>query len=282
MLSIPFYVYICRKFRQYIILISMLNYRIYGEKPYNVVVVHGGPGAPGSLGYVAKELSKKHSVLEPFQSASSVKGQMDELHAYIKENCPQGKTKIVGHSWGAWLAYMYAATHPEKVEKLILVAAGSFDERYNFNLTKLRLSRLSEENRQEALGIINWMNHAVTEDPAKMIRFSELMEKADFYDCDTEDEETEFQFDIFQSVWKEADKMRRFGELKEFGKKIKCPVIAIHGNYDTHPAQGVEEPLSKLLKKKFKFIGLDHCGHYPWKEKQAKNKFFEILETELA
>lgn len=261
----------------------MINYRVYGEKPYKVVAVHGGPGAPGSMATVAKELSKKYGVLEPFQSASSVNGQLEELHNFIKENCGQGKTKLVGHSWGAWLAYMYAANHPEKVEKLVLVAAGSFDERYNFNLTKLRLSRLSEENRQEALDIINWMNHSLTDDQEKMKRFSELMELADFYDCDPSDNDSsEFQFDIFQSVWKEADRMRRFGELMQFGKKIKCPVIAIHGNYDTHPAQGVEEPLSKLLKKKFKFISLDQCGHYPWKERYARSRFFEVLETELA
>ncbi len=261
----------------------MLNYRVYGEKPYKVVVVHGGPGAPGSLGSVARELSKKYSVLEPFQSASSVAGQVDELHTFIQENCGKGKVKIVGHSWGAWLAYMYTSLHPEKIEKLILVAAGSFDERYNFNLTKLRLSRLDEESRKEAMDIINWMNHAREDDTEKMMRFSDLMGKADFYDCESEEEEnSEFQYDVFQSVWKEADQMRRFGELMKYGKSIKCQVIAIHGNYDTHPALGVEEPLTKLLKKKFKFIGLDQCGHYPWKEKYAKNKFFEILETELA
>jgi pimeloyl-ACP methyl ester carboxylesterase len=256
---------------------------MYGEKPYEVVVVHGGPGAPGSMETVAKELSKRYSVLEPFQSAHSVNGQVAELHEFIKENCSKGKVKIVGHSWGAWLAYMYTAIHPENIEKLILVAAGSFDERYNFNLTQIRLSRLNETNRKEALDIINWMNKASVDDPAKMIRFSELMEQADFYDCElTENESTDFQFDVFQSVWKEADRLRRFGELMQYGKKIKCPVIAIHGNYDTHPAQGVEEPLSKLLKKKFKFIGLDQCGHYPWKERYAREKFFEVLETELA
>lgn len=260
----------------------MRSYRVYGEKPYKVVVVHGGPGAPGSLGYVAKVLSEKHSILEPFQSASSVQGQVEELHSYIQENCSQEKIKIVGHSWGAWLAFMYTAMHPERIEKLILVAAGAFDERYNFNLTKLRLSRLTEADRQEALDIINWMNRTESDDPAKMIRFSELMERADFFDCEQlEEGEQEFQFDIFQSVWKEADRMRRFGELVKYGKKIKCPVIAIHGNYDTHPAKGVEEPLSKVLKR-FRFIGLEQCGHYPWKEKYAKNKFFEILETELA
>jgi pimeloyl-ACP methyl ester carboxylesterase len=260
----------------------MRNYRVYGEKPYKVIVVHGGPGAPGSLGYVAKVLSEKQSILEPFQSASSVNGQVNELHEFILENCSQDKIKIVGHSWGAWLAYMYAAAHPDKVEKLILIAAGSFDERYNFNLTKLRLSRLTETDRHEAEDIISWMHKHESLDIEKQKRFSEIMERSDLYDIEpVDDGEIEFQPEVFQSIWTEADKLRRYGELMEFGRKIKCPVLAIHGNYDTRPAKGVEEPLSKILKK-FKFISLDQCGHYPWKEKFAKNRFFEILETELA
>ncbi len=260
----------------------MRNYRIYGEKPYKVVVVHGGPGAPGSLGYLAKVISKNQSVLEPFQTANSVNGQIEELHSFITDNCSEGKVKIIGHSWGAWLAYLYAAAHPEKVEKLILIAAGSFDERYNFNLTKLRLSRLSEEDRNEAQGIINWMNKSENLDNEKLKRFCDLMERSDLYDCeDVDNGEIEFQPTIFQSVWTEADRLRRFGDLIQLGRKIKCPVLAIHGNYDTHPAKGVEEPLSKIIKK-FKFVNLDNCGHYPWREKFAKHTFFNILETELA
>ena len=30
------------------------------------------------------------------------------------------------------------------------------------------------------------------------------------------------------------------------GRKIKCPVVAIHGDYDPHLAEGVREPLSRV------------------------------------
>ena len=53
---------------------------------------------------------------------------------------------------------------------------------------------------------------------------------------------------------------------------IKCPVTAIHGDYDPHPADGVREPLSRLLKD-FNFILLDECGHKPWIEKKRKRSF---------
>jgi len=66
----------------------------------------------------------------------------------------------------------------------------------------------------------------------------------------------------------------------ELGKRIECPVVAIHGNYDPHPAEGVERPLSAVLNN-FRFVLLEKCGHSPWIERQAKEKFYEILEEEL-
>jgi pimeloyl-ACP methyl ester carboxylesterase len=50
------------------------------------------------------------------------------------------------------------------------------------------------------------------------------------------------------------------------GKNIECPVVAIHGDYDPHPADGVRIPLSNVLKD-FRFILLGKCGHVPWFER---------------
>jgi hypothetical protein len=35
----------------------MKNLRIYGKAPFNVAVIHGGPGAVGEMAPVARELS---------------------------------------------------------------------------------------------------------------------------------------------------------------------------------------------------------------------------------
>ena len=55
----------------------MENLRIYGRKPYAIAVVHGGPGAPGSIAPVARELSKDMGVLEPLQTKDSLEGQIE-------------------------------------------------------------------------------------------------------------------------------------------------------------------------------------------------------------
>ena len=108
------------------------------------------------------------------------------------------------------------------------------------------------------------------------------MSKTDSYNpCPGEEEEhIEVRQDIYQGVWPEANELRRSGKLLQLGEKIECPVVAIHGDYDPHPAEGVKEPLSKVVKD-FKFILLENCGHTPWIEQIAKNEFYEILKNQL-
>ena len=64
----------------------MNNLRKYGKAPFNLVVVHGGPGAPGYMAPVARELSLNWGVLEPLQTAGSLEGQIQELRFVLEKN----------------------------------------------------------------------------------------------------------------------------------------------------------------------------------------------------
>ncbi|NIU02689.1 MAG: alpha/beta hydrolase, partial [Nitrosopumilaceae archaeon] len=77
-----------------------------------------------------------------------------------------------------------------------------------------------------------------------------------------------------------AAELRASGELLKLGKLIKCPVVAIHGDYDPHPAAGVQKPLFLTLKD-FRFTLLKNCGHKPWIERHARDEFYEILNNEI-
>lgn len=74
--------------------------------------------------------------------------------------------------------------------------------------------------------------------------------------------------------------MRKSGQLLEIACKIRCPVVAIHGDYDPHPAAGVREPLAKVVQD-FRFVLLEKCGHKPWAEREARDEFYGVLEREL-
>ena len=115
-----------------------------------------------------------------------------------------------------------------------------------------------------------------------MSRFGALCARADAYDpLPHEDEALDFQYDINRNVWQEAEKLRGSGELLEMGNKILCPVLAIHGDYDPHPAEGVKDPLSQILPD-FRFVLLKDCGHKPWIERGARDRFYDILKKEVA
>jgi pimeloyl-ACP methyl ester carboxylesterase len=255
------------------------HFRKYGSPPYSVVMLHGGPGAPGIMQEPAVMLSSKMGILEPLLTNPSITGQTEGLYEIIMEHC-HPPVKLVGHSWGAWLSFIFAAHHPSVAEKLILIGAGSFEPKYNVNLTKVRSDRLSEKENDEATILSALVNQGTASD-SDFRRFGALMSKADSFDCDEGDKSGQkFYPEVYNAVWKEAEKIRKKGELLALGSKIECPVVAIHGREDPHPAEGVEKPLQTVLHD-FRFIALEKCGHYPWRERHAKAAFYEILEKEL-
>lgn len=263
----------------------MKNFRVYGNPPFSVVVVHGGPGAPGEMKPVVEELSKIFGVIEPLQTANSVDGQIEELKKVIERNTIF-PVYLIGWSWGAWLSYLLAARYPDSVKKLILVSSGPFETKFAEDIMKTRLERLSEQERKKAEEIMQLLQSKKGND-AVFNEFGDLMNKADSFNPFPHKNDDlkglldiKTQSEIYEKVWSETEELRKTGELLNFGEMINCPVIAIHGDYDSHPAEGVKKSLSKVIKN-FRFYLLQHCGHHPWFEKEAKNKFYEILNHEL-
>jgi pimeloyl-ACP methyl ester carboxylesterase len=260
----------------------MKNLRTYGKAPFNVAVIHGGPGAPGHMAPVARELSSDWGVLEPLQTATSLEGQVQELRAVLEKNGDLPVT-LIGWSWGAMLGFIFSARYPAFVKKLILIGSGVYEEHYAAAIMETRLNRLAEEERREAHSLMEAMNDpAVGDRNMPFARLGDLLTKADAYDpLPLDSEGLELQYHIHEAVWNDATELRSSGELLKLGQQIQCPVVAIHGDYDSHPPEGVQKPLSAVLQS-FRFILLKNCGHMPWIEKEARGEFYEILKEELS
>jgi len=260
---------------------TMKNLRTYGNAPFSVALIHGGPGAAGEMAPVARKLASARGVLEPLQTAASLRGQIDELKTVL-EKSGDLPVILIGFSWGAWLCFIFAADYPEFVKKLILVGSGPFKEKCATKVQQTRLTRLSGEERTEAESLIRAIGYPGSQgESTAFARLATLLSKADEYDpIRYESALVDYRPDIFQSVWTDAARLRRSGKLPGLGKKTACPVVAIHGDYDPHPAEGVQKPLSAVLKD-FQFILLKNCGHMPWIERQAKDEFYRILEEHL-
>jgi len=192
----------------------MKNLRKYGKPPFDIAVIHGGPGAGGEMAPVARELASDVGVLEPMQTATSLNGQLEELKTVLEKNadCP---VFLIGFSWGAWLSFIFAANNPEFVKKLILIGSGPYEEKYAARILETRLKRLGKMERTEAESLIEVLNNPKYKNrKSDFIRLNALFSKTDTYAATTGGyEPIDFRADIFNRVWKDGAELRKSGRL---------------------------------------------------------------------
>lgn len=262
----------------------MTNVRFYGEKPYKTAVVHGGPGAPGSVAAIARRLSTDMGVIEPLQTKTTIEDLLNELDDVIRTSCMVPIT-IIGHSWGAWLTILYAANYPEIVKKIILVGSGPFEKKYVDRIDKTRRKHLTGTEGKEYHCLLKKLGSGDTAVKNRLLKkLGDLVAKTDnYYTFNIPTGESDLiqaDGELYGLIWNEAVAMRESGELLEQASRITCPVVAIHGDYDPHPADGVWLPLEGRLPD-FTFYLLEKCGHSPWKERCVADRFYEILKEEI-
>jgi pimeloyl-ACP methyl ester carboxylesterase len=218
-----------------------------------------------------------NGVLEPFQTATTLDGQVQELHSVLSENGPE-PVALIGFSWGAFLAWIFTARYPALVRKLILVSSPPFEEQYAARITQTRMTRLTKKGQVEVQALLAEL--ADPDMPHKndlLAKLGTLLARADAYDpANVPDEGFHCQYDVFREVWDEASELREKQILLQMAKMITCPVVAIHGDWDPHPAEGVNDPLAKVLPD-FRFVLLEKCGHRPWIERTASENFYKAL-----
>lgn len=245
--------------------------RTYGKPPYTAAILHGGPGAVGSAAPIAVGISSYFGVLEPFQSKETVAGQIEELDDQL-QSLSSFPVALIGHSWGAWLALLYAAEHPERVKQVVLVGSGPLEAKYTSEIMQRRLNRLSE---QEADLFKETLRRLEGGDVQALEILKRLVEKTDNYNI--EDIETyPVNERMYSSIWPEADRLRREGLLIKTAERVACPISVIQGEQDPHPIRGVTEPLTNAGISHTAFL-LPKCGHSPFIEKEAKKAFFSLL-----
>lgn len=255
--------------------------RKYGRKPYRVILLHGGPGVPGSLRLVAQRLGKKFGVLEHLQTARTILGQLREIKEII-DKYAAGPMIIVGHSWGAMLGYIFAAKYPKSVKKLILVGSGVYEKKYAGKIMSTRLSRMTKVEKKSFNSLMKRLEKVEGKEQDELFnKIGKILGKVDAFErLPGPNNKIKPSYQTYQKIWSELEEIRLAGRLLQMGTNISCPVVAIHGDFDPHPIDGIKKPLAKVLSD-FSMIVLKNCGHEPWLEKRAEKKFYEILEQEI-
>ncbi|HXI60385.1 MAG TPA: hypothetical protein VNO55_30195 [Polyangia bacterium] len=61
---------------------------------------------------------------------------------------------------------------------------------------------------------------------------------------------------------------------------ISARVLMIHGDVDPHPGPATRDTLRRFIPA-LEYISLDRCGHEPWRERHARDRFVEVIRQWL-
>lgn len=228
---------------------------------------------------LARYLARRHGVLEPLQTATTVDGQVAELAATLRAE-GAGPYRLVGHSWGGMLAVLTAQRHPELTERLVLVGCAPFDPAGGLVTEAVRRARMSPSLRAELDDLDRIIDG---DDPqAARVAFATVADRLlaiDQVDPTTDHLEViAHQPEVFRSVWQEVEERRSEGTLLDELRRLRCPVVVIHGDHDPHPLSGVRDPLRRFAAD-LQVVLLDDCGHVPWLERHAAARFLDELDA---
>ena len=248
--------------------------RFYGKAPYKIAVIHGGPGDIGSLEGVARHLGTHVGVLEPLQSQYNVVSLVMELRRQLERH-EKDPMILIGHSWGAWLASLTAACYPFLVRRVVLVGCPPLEQLYTEHIHERRMRKLMPKEHEQFHWYMTHMDR-IAEQEWKELR--NLLEKTDYYEKIPDVKWFgRINGNMYERIWVEAAAMRQNGELLRYIQSVTCPIDIIHGEQDPHPLEGVVVPLDRLCIP-YRLYALPKCGHVPFIEVHAVERFYEILD----
>jgi pimeloyl-ACP methyl ester carboxylesterase len=233
---------------------------------------------------VARELSNSFRVIEPFQRRSeneplTVQRHIDDLDDVIHEYCTEEQPAIVGHSWGAMLALAYAAQRPGVAQCIVLIGCGTFDAAAREQLQ----STLVERATPHLSSRLRSLSKEVRDPDVRLCIYGRLLEPLYIYDAlpQETDETEEYDRKGHDETWRDMLRLQAEGVYPPSFAGISSPILMAHGDWDPHPGRMTFDTLSEYLPT-IQYIELRNCGHYPWRERSAREDFFDILGTWLA
>ena len=285
-----------------------LNYFTKGKgKP--ILVVHGGPGIPyqdawkglNSLTstckfyyYDQRGCGKSTRPFDKFETNNFYKNMMTlnenlGLPAQIadieqvRKKLGVEKLTIIGHSFGGFIASLYAIEFPENVERLILVAPA---EVVKLPSKSGGLYEIIEE-RLPADGLKEYQNYL-----EEVLDFKNIFKKSEkdlvelnkrfikYYNLATNKSISESEVEPQIGGWLQNAVFLSMGKKHDYSKdlqKIRAPTLIIHGEEDIIPVSSVQLYLDNIPNSRLETI--PNSTHFPFNE-QAE-LFGNIVIKEL-
>ena len=80
--------------------------------------------------------------------------------------------------------------------------------------------------------------------------------------------------------WADMVRLQDAGVHLAASAAIRCPTLMLHGSYDPHPGGMIRDGLKQFIPH-LEYTELDRCGHSPWIEEYARERFLSLLRSWL-
>jgi pimeloyl-ACP methyl ester carboxylesterase len=257
-----------------------------------VILLHGWPDDPHTYGGVAPALQRAGwRTIVPwlrgfgptsFVSADTMRS--GEIVAMAQDVLDLADAlaletfSVIGHDWGARIAYVLAGVCPERVSRMAAISVGwqpgelstpGFEQaRLYWYQWFMATARGAEAVRRDPKGFARaqwetwaprgWFKEADFETTARSF------ENPDWVDI---------TLHSYSVRWGEADKDPRYRELDERAKAVKAisvPTLVIHGARDGATLPSATEGQDKYFVAGYQHHLLDGVGHFPTREAPDK------------
>jgi pimeloyl-ACP methyl ester carboxylesterase len=259
-----------------------IEVRIYAGAGEPVVVLHGGPGAPGSAAGLAIDLAGDVEVWEPLQRRSGEVELTVDRHVADLHDVAPNPARIVGHSWGAMLGLSLAARYPERVHRLALVGCGTYDEASRAEYERRFEARVDDAARERRKQIRTAMGSARDDDERDWLlavrgAFAAEVQSVDALP-DPEPEPDPLPGDAagHEETWRDVVRRQTAGIDPQSFSAIRAPVLMLHGDDDPHPGPMIRDTLRAYIPH-LEYVGIARCGHEPWRERHGREPFLTTL-----
>lgn len=255
-----------------------IYYKVIGSgEP--IVVVHGGPALehtyllPGMA-----ELADRYTLVfydqrgsggsqAPLDSASiTLENFLSDLDE-VREAQGIERMNLLGHSWGALLAMLYASRFPHRVGSLILMSTMEPGGRYHAE-TGERQRRRQTANDSSAIATLIRSEAFRNREPEAVNRLYQLSFRSSFADPKNAEE---LVIDFGERTAKAAGTLPALllGPIHPFDfwdeiRDISAPTLIIHGAEDPIPAEMARELQARIGNSRLVIV--ESAGHFPYVE----------------
>ena len=238
-----------------------IHYLEAGMGP-TVILLHGLGGSSVAWSFNIGPLAEKFHVVVPDQIGFGksdkplVNYRIRTYVDFLDQFCKQLKIEratLVGNSMGGWIAAMFTASFPDRVDKLVLVDAAGYTPPKDFDMrTLFGLNPTTREGMKILVSKV-FYNKAFQSDAAIDQAIAVRLAAGDGYTIKT----------ITESIIRGED------FLDDVVKTIKRPTLIVWGRQDGLVALADGERFNKDIAGS-KMVVIEQCGHVPNAEKPGE------------